>query len=289
MKRGILAFLLVFSLSPLYAKVLVQEYLLDPPEFYVGDQVFLTVRFTMDKEVPLTEPAVLPQTDNFVIDSLIITQKNKEATLLIQFRSFLPGISYLPVLDLGGLRLDGIEIFTSSVTDSQTIDIRPIQAQAYLPGARLAIIGILLILLIVPLIVIFTWRVLVQNLKIFSYSISRKRPFKRFMRCFKKLTLNYPHMDAKDFFISLTDSLKHYLSNRTRYDFSTATTKDILKMSLPFVDDSIRADLIGLLKTSDLVKFAGEFLDNNEKKMALALAEKIVKEMESEEANIALL
>jgi len=277
---------LVLSIGslPLMAQYTVERELFIPPEYYVGDTAQLDLLIFLDNEVLISVPENLPQQDWLEIQQVQVEQEDNVAHVIIRFRSFYPGNRALPPLDLGGIRLSGITLFTSSVSEQMGIStIRGLRDQVQLPGASLLLTLIILLLLIIPPGLFFLIRFLIRRLISFIERMKQNAPFRRFVRLLVQLRQDEVISDPQRFYTRLSGGIRDYLSDRSKMDFKSCTTTEMLRRKIPGVDKKEWTLIISILKKSDLVKYAGESSSIGEMESYIKQIDKFARAWEEEE------
>jgi hypothetical protein len=243
----------------LSAEVILESTEFDPPEFTVGEEVCITVILSHDQPMNILVPSVFPVSAEWVIEQVVINQPSNYKTRIdVFFRSFVPGSGELPPVDLGEWTLPGFVIFTNPVLGESDIELKSLRAQVLLPGTRLYLAVILVSLMVAPFVMIFLGRFLKKQSLFLYRKFKIRRPFFRLNRLLRKLEASEETLEAKDFYIHLTDGIKKYLTEKLHRDFNSATTLEIAEAEYLVRHQVNLKDLVKLLKKSDLVKFAGK-------------------------------
>lgn len=257
--RSLFIFLISLCALPLMAQYTVERELFIPPEYYVGDSAQLDLLIHLDEEAVIHIPEELPRQDWLEIQQVQVEQQDDLVHVIVRFRSFYPGNRALPVLDLGGIRLSGITLFTSSVSDQMGIStIRGLRDQVQLPGASLLLTLLILLLLIIPPGLFFIVRFFIRRLIHLIDRMKRNAPFRRFARLLVQLRQEEVIRDPQRFYTRLSGGIRDYLSERSQLDFKSCTTREMLRRKVPGVEKKEWQQIIEILRKSDLVKYAGE-------------------------------
>lgn len=230
-----------------------------PKEYYVGDRVELRITIRSDFLDEIQPPKELPQPSWGTIHEIRIIDLGDEKDIRIIFTSYYPGTRTLPPINLGPILLSDVSIFVSSILDSNEQGLVPSRDQLILPGTQLIIILWSLLVLSIPLLwlVIFKW-----GRQYFEILIRRYReglPYRRLLRSLRELTENAGTMDGRNFYITLLDLVREYLSGRIRVDARSATTRELESALKKEVENPAdRNFIVRLFHHGDLVKFASQ-------------------------------
>ncbi len=88
--------------------------------------------------------------------------------------------------------------------------------------------------------------------------------------------------DAKDYYVRLTDILRHYIEQRFHFSAKEMTTAEIMEKLLKAKDENTLRELRQILETADLVKFAKYKVDLNENDANLMKAIEFINETKIE-------
>lgn len=253
--------LLILGLLPLAAESggSVESSMFLPPEFFVGDIVELRMVIVPDEGARLSIPQQLPEPFWMKIRSLNLKEmSNGSYELRLIFSSFYPGTRTMPPIILGDVILDKIKLHTQSILDEKENSLAEIRGPMLLPGT-IWIISVLIVLVLVgPLLLIFSVSFIRSKSIEFIRTIQLRLPYRRFHRLIRELNANFFNTSDRDFYFALSDGLRSYLTNRTGEDFLTVTLEEIgnlLPKYLPVFED--QKQLVKLLHYADLIKFSG--------------------------------
>ena len=257
-----------------------------PPTYYVGDSVLLQFRLVWDEEKELAPPSALPQADWLVIDSIDVEQEGYEARVAVRFRSYMVGTRSLPEIDLGGIKLDSLKIFTSSLVEQEGVrELRGIRPNLNYSGIRLLIPLFLLILVCSPYMLFLLGRYLSERVHLLVKWLYHSGPRRRMKRLIGRLEGRIDdNGKERVFYIDISDGVRTYLSERTGLDCRSMTTRDIRILTPPPVEAALWDELAELLRTADLVKFAGERISRKEKVRSLDVMKRFLDNLEKEES-----
>ncbi|MBI9099827.1 MAG: hypothetical protein JEY91_15210 [Spirochaetaceae bacterium] len=284
MRKYITLSLLIFLLpSVLKAQVEVKRAVFIPPEYYMGDPVELRIQIKLDDYEQLNVPDDFETYEWVEIKDVKVFQKDREAELIVQFTSFSPGTRALPDLDFGPYVLRDFKIYTNSLVEEGENDLKDIRAQVMIPGSRLYFFLLTLAAFILPYMVYFSAKILIRYTILLARKYHSARPYRTLNRILKKLDTTLEKISVRDFFITLSDSLRVYLTARTGFDCKSATTSEISSLHGFGLDQKLWERLVAVLKRGDMVKFGGEILTVNQMKENLDFVSSLCFEIEKRE------
>jgi hypothetical protein len=76
--------------------------------------------------------------------------------------------------------------------------------------------------------------------------------------------------------------IRSYLTERVEKDYSSMTTRDMERNTIPRVSNYLWNNLILLLKMADLVKFAGEKISRKDKVWSMGVLAELIETIEKE-------
>ncbi len=300
--RGVLlrlsAFLLACAASGAQgatAGYVVEELVLLPPRFYVGDSVECRLLLRVEEGLSASEPAALPEDPWFDIHRVRVEDRRASASGLLRVRIFFtpfrPGASVLPSLQLGDLRLSGVEVNTASVLEGQEKPtLRGLRAPLRVPRTALRLLGAGLAVAALPAAAGFGALAVARGLKRLGRLRRRRRPYARLQRSLERLRALRAHGEGeerRDFFILLSVALKRYLSERLHRSVMGATTAEIQpQLEAAGLDPRLAAEVHELLARADLVKFSGRGGSRREMQGDLARLEGIAGQVEESHADV---
>ncbi len=231
-----------------------------PPDYYVGDAVELRISLKPESGFELREPRELPMVSWIEIDRVELEQTEEEWRVTVSFTPFAPGTRTLPSIQLGDVTLSGIKIHTNSILEERASEFNGIKGQLLLPGTRIAL-GLLIVLLFFgPIFVLgFAGKLKRSFSRILSIRRGRK-PYKRLTKAIKELREQQAHMSSKRFYIVLSDELRRFLTDRTGEDFISITTSELQKQldrELPGKEQERLVRVAEMQRKSDQIKFGG--------------------------------
>lgn len=258
-----LSFFLLVLLSGLYslqAQAEITRTVFIPPEYYIGDPVELRIQLELDRNEPAAVPLHFDEQEWVDISDIQLTQDRKNVEITIHFTSFSPGTRALPSLDFGPFTLENFKIYTKSMVEEGETELKGLQPQIMIPGSRLYFFLLALAVFIFPYLLYFLLRMAVSAIVHFVKMYHIARPYRNLGRALKKLDAGLEKISVRDFFITLTDALREYLTARTGFDCKSSTTSEISRLHGFGLDETLWQRLVSVLKLGDLVKFGGETL-----------------------------
>jgi len=269
----------------------VEEMLLLPPRFYVGDPVELRLRLRL-QEAPaaaFTAPDSLPEDPWFDLHRVQIDQRGAELRVRVFFTPFRPGASVLPALRLGELELAGVEVSTASVLEGQEKPaLRGLRGPLRIPFTGLRLLAVVLAVTALPAAVGFAARGGLRGLRRLAQRRRRRRPYLRLQRAVARLralrALSDPRAgggEQRDFFILLSQCLKRYLSERLGRSLMSATTAEVgPQLAAAGVQEPLAGAVLELLARADRIKFSGRGGGRREMHTELCRLERIAGQIE---------
>jgi hypothetical protein len=283
------------ALSPVGAGYMVEEMLLLPPRFYVGDRVELRLRLRVDRALRLAEPVLLPEDPWIDLHGVQIDERRPagasgEVRVRIFFSAFRPGATVLPTLTIGDLELAGIEVNTQSVLEAQEKPtLRGLRAPLRIPFTVMRILGVVAAVLAAPAAAVFAVLNGARGLRRLANLRRRRRPYASLQRSLQRLRGEADSGEGRDFFIVLSLSLKRYLSERLRRSVMSATTAEIQpQLAEAGVDLPLAREVHELLTRADLVKFSGRGGGRRGMQANLTRLERIAAKIEERYADVEL-
>ena len=297
--RGVLfrlsAFLLACAASGAQgaaAGYVVEELVLLPPRFYVGDSVECRLLLRVEEGLSASEPSALPEDPWFDIHRVRVEDRRASASGLLRVRIFFtpfrPGASVLPSLRLGDLPLSGVEVNTASVMEGQAKPtLRGLRAPLRVPRTALRLLGAGLAVAALPAVAGFGALAGARGLKRLGRLRRRRRPYARLQRSLERLRAHGEGEERRDFFILLSVALKRYLSERLHRSVMSATTAEIQpQLEAAGLDPRLAAEVHELLARADLVKFSGRGGSRREMQGDLARLEAFAGQVEESHADV---
>jgi hypothetical protein len=275
-----------------------QDYILGsvglvPARFYVGDHVQVYARVSLENSADLQPPGALPPAPDLELMEVSCNRiREGEWEVQIHFISFRPGKFTIPALDLGGIRLRGIELETRSVLeDKGEGELRPPRQQLVIPGTWFKIGLLAAFLVLLPPFLIFLWRKVPGWLESYREVRSKKLPAKKIRTVLRRLARDLREMDGRRFFTELTLAIRVYLTNRLAFPADKATTREIgriMPMRLPpdALPQQAASGMAALLERGDHVKFGGKPCRSREMEKALVKTEELVQAIEEAENHV---
>ncbi len=255
-----------------------------PPESYVGDVVELRMVIKTLNGKKQAVPARHESSDSLQIKNISVeSHSGNQFTLHIYFVSYQTGTQLLPVIELGDIRLDNIQIYTSSLLNELTnVRFRGVRGQVLLPGTNIKIITVILLILLFPFVMLFLIIRVKSWIKILKRERKRKKPYRRITLDLKKLHERLDQIKVKEFFIEVSADIKKYLEQRFGIPFLSLTTEEIKKQLIKEMNDtSLVSELVDILHRSDLVKFGGKRMNRSDMEIYLKRITALIKGIET--------
>lgn len=230
-----------------------------PPNYYVGDHVELRIRIKTDSNLLPAEPDVLPDTSWLDIHSIEVFSVSDEYDIRIQFTSYYPGTRALPAIKLGQIILDNIKIFTSSIIEDTNADFADVANPVLLPGTRLLLALFIGALLLGPILGVLLFRWGKKTAMIIRKRLLSKKPFKLFVRSIAMLGESGPALQSREFYISLVEVFRKYISLRLEIDILTSTTTELsFRLHERLRESSFIEGFSKKMHEFDMAKFGGK-------------------------------
>ncbi len=254
--RRILCICLVFCVPSVVMGQSIASVTFLPQTFFVGDMVEARVVVRTGENLNLAVQDSLPVTDWVTVHSVTIVQRADGFEVRIVFQPFFIGTRQLPPINLGPLEIADVSAFVTSALDGEG-ELHPIRDQVTLPGTRLFIGVIMLILLGIPLFIGATRKWVKRTVRSIVQWHHDRRPYRRLQRAVRSLQLDLEELDEKTFYIRLIDEVRIFLESQYHEPFVAATTGEVAQLlkNTP-LDEDTKDALIAMFRQSDLVKFA---------------------------------
>ena len=278
--ESLLFFAILFSLS---AQMEIKRTVFVPPEYYMGDPVELRLQVELDDYDLIVNPENIVEYEWVEIKDISVTQDKLEAEIIIKFTSFSPGTRALPELDFGPFILSGFKIYTNSLVEEGENELKGLRSQIMIPGSRLYFFLMAIGVFVFPYLLYFLIKLMIRYLIILTKKYHSARPYRALSKILKRLEANLEKTPVREFFITLSDALRVYLSARTGFDCKSATTSEISTLHGFGLDQSLWDRLVSVLKRGDMVKFGGEKLSYYQMKENLDFVVSLCHEIEKRE------
>ena len=248
-----------------------------PPDYYVGDTVEMTFILRTDQPVNLVIPEVLPDPGWVRFLSMDIEPRGADSQVTIRLIPYYPGTRALPPLDAGGLILNDLKIFTSSLLDSGVSrELSQIRSPLLIPGTRAVGALIVSLLLSMPVLLLFLYKVIRSRTGEIIKTYKLNLPYRQFQRLIRRIRRTMVSMPEKDFYLSFTGGLKKYLSTRFHQDLTSSTTSEIeTLLAHSRIHETLALSLVNLFHRVDRVKFAGDKLLYSDREQLLGEVENV--------------
>ena len=236
-----------------------------PKKYYVGDEVELRIKLTVEEGYTLQLPDNIPESSWMNFHSVEIIKIDKNSELRIVLTSFIPGTRSLPSLNLGGVVLNSVKLHTSSLIDSTENNFVGIAGQLLLPGTKLMLAIVLGTLFLGPLLLLMLLGPLRKKITEFVRIGRNRRPIKRLNKILRELEDQKGRISCRRFYIRLSREVREYLSKRSEIDFTTLTTQDMSLALNKVVNSEFAGNISEMMKLADSIKFGRLTTDDTRK------------------------
>ncbi|MBF9017830.1 MULTISPECIES: hypothetical protein [unclassified Oceanispirochaeta] len=253
-----------------------------PPEYYVGDTVEMSFILKTDQVHDFTVPEEFPDPGWLNILSMDIESKGSETEVTIRLIPYYPGTRALPPVDLGGLIVDDLKIFTSTLLNLESSrELEGVQSPLLIPGTRAVGALIVSLLLALPILIVMVYRFIRHRTGEIVKTYKINLPYRQFQRLVRKIRRSMVNMPEKEFYMTFTGGLKKYLSTRFHHDLSSSTTSEIENLlGRSRIHDTLALSLVNLFHRVDRVKFAGDKMLYSDREQLLSEVEEVSEALE---------
>ncbi len=253
-----------------------------PQDFYVGDLVEMRVVIRPAAGVVVSKPETLPESYWIKIENADVFQTEDKYELRVFLRPYASGIRTLPTIQFGDVRLSDIKIQINSLLDETGAEFAPVNGPLMLPGTTYYIAIIVGFVLVLPLVIILFWTRLRYGLVSFINDKRKKRPYNRLMKVLKDLDDSAGKLKGNEFYTTLIDELRVYLSEKGTIDYSAATAAEGSRMiHVDFMNTASLDEIAELFSFSDEVKFGGKRVMIQRRESDLAAVREFAEDIES--------
>lgn len=288
MKKILILYLVLFS-TYLYSENLnITKLVYSPRDFYVGDMVTLHIHIETPFDGELSPPEVIPRGDWIDIKSInLIYSGGEEAVIRMSFRSFAPGLRVVPDIKLGKHILHDLRIQTLSILEDQFSELQPLAPQMTPTGTNLLMVLVLLAIIIGPYLIFIIIKTLIHSIRLAINKYKREKPFRDYLKTLKQLKVELEEAGVRNFYVLITEQLRHYLSARFSREFSSATTLEMEEMLVNIMDRDSAKELLSICKFADLVKFSHSGASSFHRKKDLNTIVEILYQLEGKDKKYA--
>ncbi len=220
-RRSFLAVILVFAAACAYGADSAREATMMPQTVYVGDRARLFVQLetvlggASRASVAIDRAELLPHSPAVDVHRVEIERRPNGDRAVIDFTAFEPGTVTLPVIEAGGVRLEGLRVSVASSLESGESVLSPPADPLAVPGTFLLLYGGLFMLLVLGAGVYFFLSRVVPWYA--GYRDARRRGLaaRSLRKVLDRLSSQTEEMLPGDFLCALFDALRGYLSSRT--------------------------------------------------------------------------
>lgn len=283
MKKGFLVFLLLQAAFLTAAdNYQIHNIRFMPPEYYVGDTVEMSFILKTDQIHSFTVPEEFPDPGWLNILSMDIESKGSETEVTIHLIPYYPGTRALPPVDLGGVIVDDLKIFTSTLLNLESSrELEGVQSPLLIPGTRAVGALIVSLLLALPILIVMLYRFIRHRTGEIVKTYKINLPYRQFQRLVRKIRRSMVNMPEKEFYMTFTGGLKKYLSTRFHHDLNSSTTSEIENLlGRSRIHDTLALSLVNLFHRVDRVKFAGDKMLYSDREQLLSEVEEVSEALE---------
>lgn len=281
----VVAFVLLFLVSP-GETAAVEEINFLPPTFFVGDLVEMRILLSAPLET-LSIPSTLPTSDWFNFRDIALFEHQEGSEVRISFSSFQPGLRMMPPLDLGGMIIADVRVNTASLLEAEATEFAPPEEPLYLQGTGL-FLGVALGLLIgSPVAIVLLVRVVRRAVVASSINRNRREAYDRVSGRLRELHKQILGRNIKQYYATIIDEIKLYLSRRTGQDISSQTGRELCAtLGRVYCDEVFVEPLKRLILYSDDVKYGGRKANLGQRRLDLATAEDLISQLEEHHSSL---
>ncbi len=251
-----------------------------PPDFFVGDRVELRAVVTLRPGLRILPPEELPVLGWIDLHDTVVEQDGGKWEIRIEFTPFAPGTRAFPEIRLGDISLSGIKVNVKSILQEQNLDFFGIKNQLLLPGTRLGIGLLTVVLFFGPVLILTFVGNASRGIKRFISVHAGRRPYKRLHRVLRELRDKQAHMGSRKFYILLSEEFRRYLSARTGRDFLTITSSEVPDLLQEVFPSGKTNGVEEMIRQSDLIKFGGINAGRKQREEDLGMVEEMAEGLE---------
>ncbi len=251
-----------------------------PQVFYVGDLVELRLRLRLDPGISLPTTVPVPSVPWGRIHSISAAQDGQDAEVRVDFTAFRQGTLALPPIPIGDITIQGFDIYVETILDDGA-ELSPLRDQAVLPSTNLLIAGTLTALVLVPLLWLLFVRFGRSRIRRLVERYRANQPSRRLRKSLRQLITEIDSMKGRDFYITLQEDLRRYLSQKLSVDCMSATTAELRGFLDRIIEEREDRDvLIDLFKHGDLVKFARGRSTVKKRRQHIEVVQRVIEKVE---------
>lgn len=244
------------------------ESTISPNEISVGDRVEMRVVLRSNEPEQIELPEEYPSNQSVEIRSMRMIQRDDDREIRLVLSPFRTGTLTVPEIDVGPGTLSGARFRVQSVLpEDGSAELAPVKAPGFLPGFQVIALVLLVVLVSAPFALYRLTVSVVGRIGTALAAHRANRPFRLFLRSIREISTLFDSLNARNFYIRLVDDLRQYLSERLHPDFMVATANEV-----PFLlqgsieDDAMRERINALFQRADLVKFASQGADSEQRR-----------------------
>ncbi len=229
-----------------------------PPVYYVGDEVEARIRLSVSGGVVPAEPSELPAPGWIRFRDVRIIPISNEYEVRISFSVYKTGTQELPPISLGDITLTGVKVGAASLLEDGVTKIEDAFGPVLLPGTRLLLAAVVGGAIVVPalIIVVFIWaRRLIGQMR--AQWLANK-PLKDLNAMLDRLADPDYAGNSRNFYITLTETFRDYLSSRLEVDIKSHTASELKEDLMQALAGVAQVEKISAeLPRFDEIKFGG--------------------------------
>ena len=255
-----------------------------PAESYVGDHVEL--RYTVRTQADPAAPEQVPQPRWGEITSLRIVPAAGQFDLRMTVVPYEPGTLTLPNIDLGELRIDGLNLLVSSILPEDDVSLRPAHGPQRLPGTRASMLLAAFAASLAIAVTLYLSGPGRKHLRVLAHRYRARLPYRRLISYLQALGRDISRYSVREFYIGLVEHLQAFMSNRVSRECRAATSTELIAL-LPELETACGAApgtasaLVEVLEAADEAKFARRSVRRKKRTGHLDVVTQVVTSLES--------
>lgn len=264
--RQMLILVFFFSTSTVFGQIVVRTVFL-PQVYYVGDVVEARVTIRGINPDELAVPSSLPKLDWIEVREVGFFGTGDGIGVRIVFQPFFVGTRNLPPLDLGPFELDTVTAVVASSVQEGERQLEPMRGQLLLPGTRLVVGVTFTLVFVAPVVLYVMWGYGRRRLTALIGRYRSGLPYRKLARGLRHLESDIHEIDARRYYIRLTELARLFLARRASGKFISATTRELpgLLSDIGLTDNQIQ-ELMEVFNAGDLAKFASRHVSLDQRR-----------------------
>lgn len=230
-----------------------------PAESYVGDRVEL--RYTVRTDATPEVPGETPQPRWGTVESLRVVPTAGGFDLRMTVTPYEPGTLTLPSIDLGSIRVEGLNLTVASILAPADQSLRPALGPQALPGTRGSLLGAALGFAVLVLVVFYLLGPGQRHVAALVFAHRLRLPYRRLLVRVQELEDNVARHSVREFYTILIVALQSFMTSRLGRPCEAATSREMAGV-LPDLEAAcgappgITGPLEEVLRAADGAKFA---------------------------------